>query len=290
MSETQTANMTLIDANMAEILADTTFNCRGVITPLDVIDLSRSMQTNGLQQPIIIQSYKVEEMPHIKWRIVCGHRRHKAAKVLNWQTIPAIVREGLSEVQALTENLIENLERKQLNILQEAKAINNMKCAGMSQADVGQMVGQSRGWAQVRFFLLELPDAVQQEAAAGRITSQQIRDLHALTNDEERYEMVKQIKDAKERGEKTPSLKKKPKSLMSKRPRTRAEMFEMMDHIQEFLGNNLGTRALAWAAGEIADHDFYRDIGDLAKSKGVAYEIPQEVMPAMHYGANANSK
>src|SRR5215831_9926890 len=91
-----------------EIFADENFNCRGTIAPFDVIDLAKSIEKNGLLQPIVVQPY-VNHPPH-KYRIIVGHRRHRAYEVQGWKEIPAIIKEGLTDVQLRILNLQENLE------------------------------------------------------------------------------------------------------------------------------------------------------------------------------------
>ncbi len=64
--------------------------------------------------------------------------------------------------------------------------------------------------------------------------------------------------------------------MFKKRPRDTDDIFYMQDHIQTTIGNNFGTRCLAWAAGEISDLDLYRDIQEIAARVGILYKIPYE--------------
>lgn len=272
--------MKVVQIPMDEIFADQELNCRGHIVPYDVIELAKSIDNAGLQQPITVQPYN--KVPGKKYRIVIGHRRHRAFEVLERKTIPAIIKEGLSEVQTRILNLRENLDRKDLNIMQEALAIKKFKDAGYIQDEVAQMIGVSKGWVQVRFSLLEMESEIQEAAAAGFVTQEQIKDLYSLPSREQRFEAVKNIKESRIRGEKRAIKIKKPKkNPLAKRPRKREEIFEMMDHIMDSVGANFGTRTLAWAAGEISDIEIYRDIRDLAKGAGKDYEVPIETMSTM---------
>lgn len=275
-----TTGMNVLDIPMAEIFADSEFNCRGAISPIDVVDLARDIQDNGLQNPILVQPWSSQEHPGIKFRIVSGYRRHRAAQVVEWKTIPCNIRMGLSDIQARILNLSENVNRRELNILQEAKAIQNLVMAGLTQADIADHIHQSRGWVQVRCYLLQLPVEIQEEAAAGRLNYQQIRDLYTLGDKVKQYEAVKLIKDAKERGEKVPKriAKSQNRNTLVKKRRERNEVFAMMEHIQDHIGNNFGTRCLSWAAGEISDNDLFHDIRQLAEEEGMSYAIPQEAL------------
>lgn len=283
----ETTDVKIQDIPLSEIYSDPNFNCRGAIAPIDVVDLSQSMDQRGLDFPIMVQPYSSQEQPGKKWRIIAGHRRHKAAELLRWETIPCIIKEGLSEIDARVKNLTENIQRKALNILQEAKAIEHFRNVGLPQDDVAKYLGQSRGWVQVRYYLLDLAPEIQKEAAAGMLTNQQIRDLYSAPT-KERFELVKKIKDAKERGEKTPRLKQPKKTMFTKKLRDRNEIFEMMDHIAEYIGYNFATRAMAWCAGEITDFDFHRDIKEQAEAMGINYEIPKEALPQVPAGVNAS--
>ena len=108
------------DVLMSEIFSDDEFNCRGRIIPLDVLDLAKSIKETKLQQPIAVQPFKHPTNPNIKYRIIAGHRRFMAFVVNKSTTIPAIIRDGLSELDARLLNLTENLKRQDLNMLQEA--------------------------------------------------------------------------------------------------------------------------------------------------------------------------
>ncbi len=277
MTEPPESAMKVYEIPMTEIYSDEDFNCRGAIAPIDVVDLARSIGDSGLQQAIVVQPFA---HANCKYRIVSGHRRYAAFRILGKPTIPATIVLGLSELQARKLNLEENLKRADLNMLQEAKAILHFKIAGLSEADVAKDLGMSRGWVQVRFIILSLPTEVQQEVAAGNLTQQQIRDLYTMPV-EQQYEAVRRIKTAKMNNEGPLKLKpkKRPNPLL-KKARHRDEIFRMQDMIQGIVGNNFGTRTLAWASGEISELDLLRDLRDIAKEKGIPYEIPAEVLAA----------
>lgn len=263
---------------VADLFADPEFNCRGFISPLNVTDLAQSMKARGLQQPIIVQPWT--GMPGKTHRVVIGHRRHKSAEILGWTTIPCIVRHDLDEAMAMELNFIENIQRENLNMVQEANAIQRFVSRGVTQVDIANMVKQSRGWVQVRIALLELPGEIQTEAAAGRLTVQQIRDIRGEHDREKQYAMVRLIKDRKANGEKTPRLVKPKPNLFAKKRREREEIFNMIEHIGKYLGYSLTTRVLAWASGEIADIQVYSDIRKQADEQGVFYEMPAELRTA----------
>ena len=276
----------VIDALMAELYHDDTFNCRGSIAPMDVADLAKSIDKNGLQFPITIQP--VEDVASetlraelvsrgIKWRIIAGHRRHKACKVLSWQQIPAMVRRGLTEAQARILNLSENFDRKDLNIMQEAKALEALEAAGVPRDTVAREINKSSSWVQVRYYLLRMPKEIQEEAAAGLLNQYQIKQLYSLETPEQMYDAVKKIKEAKAKGEKPADVgNRKAKSTDTKKERKRGEIFDMMEVIQKNIGNGRDTRALAWASGEITTAEFFADIARIAEEQGKKFLPPME--------------
>lgn len=271
---------------ISEIFLDDAFNCRGAISPLDVSDLAQSIEARGLDIPISVQpaSDVKEGIPSIyKWRIVAGHRRFTAYKVLatrnpKFKIVPAFVRDNMSEIDARVLNLSENLDRKELNILQEAKAMEALYHAGLAREKAAAMLKKSAGWVQVRYMLLSLPADIQTEAAAGFLNQVQIRELYSLKTIEDQYALVRKIKEAKLKGDKiekvTPPQKVKPAT--EKRKQDNDAIFRMMEIIAKTLGYNLTTRFGAWATGAISSAEFFQDIKMNAEASGKSFYPPNE--------------
>jgi len=244
--------------DIGDILMDDDFNCRGTMAPIDVEDLAKDIQDNGLLQPVIVTPLDVGCA--YKYKLIAGFRRTYACKILNYKTISAVIKSEISDVDASLLNLSENLKRRNLNILQEAKAIERLRNFGIPQEDIAIRVGKSRGWVQVRFALLDLPDVIQTEAAAGLLNQYQIKAL-AGKPQEKQFEIVKAIKTRRARGENSDDLlaRKKPKP-MEKRLRKAHEIKEMMTFILDQTGSHLGTKCLAWAAGGTNDFELFEAI------------------------------
>jgi len=268
----------ILDIGLEDILVDANLNCRGHITPIDVEELARDIEKNGLLAPVVVQLFDKEHInKHYKWRLIAGFRRFTAHKILNRKTIKATVSQITNEKDARVLNLRENLQREDLNIMQEAKAIEHLRAFGMTMQDIAAENGTSITWVQIRLYLLQLPGEIQTQAAAGIINQHQIRDLRNLPSKDMQFEAVKKIIAAKERGDRTPNVraKKSEKSLV-KRHRGRTEIFAMMNHVQDAIGNNFGTRCLAWCAGEISDNAIYQEIRAIAYKMEKPYVIPAE--------------
>lgn len=287
---------------MAEILSDDEFNCRGQIAPYDVAALAKDIEEHDLQFPISIQPAEDVDggIPEgFNYRIIAGHRRFMAFRVLKRTHIPAMIKKGLTEIQARVYNLSENLQRSELNIVQEAQALRKLKELGLVQEAAAEAIGRNRSWVQVRYNLLELPDVIQEEAAAGIINQQQIKQIYSLkrvSDDpnvvrEKQFEAVRNIKNALLRGEKGISVAKKAKDdPFKKKRRQKNEVQEMIRHIgKEGPGFGLATRCLAWANGEINTAELYIDIKRACQKENKPYRIPIAEVEAAGSEVEANS-
>jgi ParB/RepB/Spo0J family partition protein len=275
---------------MTEILSDPNFNCRGNIMPIEVIDLAKDIADRGLDQPIVVQPFTDPQNPAIKYRVVAGHRRHMAFKINNTEFIPAFVRVDLTDLQAKMLNLRENLHRQELNVKQEARALQfflNYKTPSgdnlFTEAELADIFGQSRGWIQIRKLLLELPEDIQNEAAAGILTQDQIRLVAKIKNNKDRYELVRKIKDKKLRGEKislTPSVQRA-SDVMKAKERKRPEIEEMNEILYTLIGPGLVTRVLAWSAGHISTVALYSTIQEYCEEQGIPFKMPSFINNAL---------
>ena len=266
---------TVLEIDMSKIYSDSDFNCRGTITPIDVMDLVNDIKEHGLQFPIAVQPAKDIENSQNDFRVVAGHRRFQAFLILKKTHIPAMVKVNLTEIQARLLNLGENLKRKALNILQEARAIERLRELGLNRRQVSEKLGVSIAWVQVRYNLLDMPSEIQEEVAAGLINQHQIKELYSLDTKEKQYDAVRKIKEAKVRGEKgisvAPSSAQDP--FKCKR-QSKNIVQDMIDHMGKTIGFGLHTRTLAWANGEISSADLYVDIEVYANENDIDYISP----------------
>lgn len=252
------------------------FNCRGRITSLDVQFLAEDIAKNGLMQPIVVRPMVNGTF---QYRVVAGFSRKKALQVLRWKEIPCVIRECTDEVASFL-NLSENLVRKDLNFMQEARAIQKIVCKypQLNDQQVGVRLGQNRRWVQIRLYALQLPDEVQDVIARGYVTYDQIQALHDMKTPAEQMTAIRKIKEARERGFKVKIMEPKPREPNVKEPRKRHEIFAMIEHIKQGLGTfNFGTRCLAWAAGEITDYELFGDIANIAEHEEIEYVKPHRL-------------
>jgi ParB family chromosome partitioning protein len=264
---------------LSEILIDNDWNCRGPIAPYEIAELVKDIDKRGLLQPVIVAPHGVDGF---KYKLIAGYCRAYAHKLLRKTEIQAVVHPDLvDEIEARTINLSENIQRKDLNLLQEAKALGRFTALGLTEEDIAERIGKSRGWVQVRTMLLKMPEDIQKNVAAGLITQKQIRGLYTLYtraeltgNTDPLYEAVRKIKNARENG-KTIDVAPSRRKLTSKRHRKRPEIFKMIEHLLDTVDAGLHTKALAWAAGEINTYEFYEAVQTFAEENGIEYEKPR---------------
>lgn len=269
--------MNVQDVPLAEILVDQNFNCRQKIRPVDVANLALDIDKNGLLNPVNVTALPDGHESGFKYKLIAGFRRTLAMQQLQRETIPATVMDVQDETEQRFINLSENLNREDLTVLEEARALKPLFDQGLSDAVIMERLSIKRGYCQIRRYLLSLPPDTQLEVEAGKLTQSDVRDLYTVLKNEGKnamYSFAKACKSAREKGgRKKPQVKSGKKS--SKRKRERAEIFQMQDYLRVVFGNGFPTRILAWAAGEIADEEIDEDIKAQCAVVGVTYR-PRE--------------
>ncbi len=138
-------------------------------------ELQASMQANGLLQPVTVRP-----RTDGKFELIAGERRFRAARRLDWATIPAYIRD-VSNEQMLSLALVENLQREDLNPIEEAEGYRQLiNEFGLAHHQVAQAVGKDRSTVTNALRLLSLPEQVQQLVRAGSLTLGHARALLAV--------------------------------------------------------------------------------------------------------------
>lgn len=239
---------------VADIFYDESFNCRGAFTLQSVSELSESIGEIGLQFPIVVQPWEN------RYRLLAGHRRFKACMIfLKWDKIPATIRTDLNEHQARLLNFTENLERKDLNMLEEALAIKTMYPDGVSLRVAAKELKRPTRWVHIRQRLLLMPKGIQQYTAAGRLSAVNLEALWILPKNK-RLEGAKKIVKARKR-----TRSRKIKGIPRRRFRdrkTKAQLSKMTSVLINAGIHGLSPRLLVWAAGYISNQEIIEDIKD----------------------------
>lgn len=143
-------------------------------------DLADSIRQHGVLQPLVVRP-----MPNGSYQLVAGERRWRAARMAGVNQVPVIIRE-LTDKEAMEITLIENLQREDLNPMEEAAGYHElMEKFNLTQEQASQRVGKSRPVIANALRLLTLPLAVRQMVQEGRLSAGHARCLSALEDEEE---------------------------------------------------------------------------------------------------------
>jgi ParB family chromosome partitioning protein len=144
----------------------------------DLAELQASLATNGLLQPIVVRPTSPTG-----YELIAGERRLRAATQLGWNEIPVVVRE-IDDQTLLTLALVENLQRTDLNAVEEAEGYQRLIDEfGLTQQRVAEIVGKDRTTVANTLRVLQLPPAVRQMVQQGELTLGHARALLALEDE-----------------------------------------------------------------------------------------------------------
>ncbi|HBX75297.1 MAG: ParB/RepB/Spo0J family partition protein [Acidaminococcaceae bacterium] len=150
-------------------------------------ELSDSIKKYGILQPLVVRKKGTG------YELVAGERRLRAAKLAKLQTVPVLIRE-YDERQMRELSLVENIQRHDLNPLEEARAIRElMKQCGYTQAQAAERLGRSRAAVANLLRMLNLPEELQEMVANETVTAGQVRPLLALADREQQLKIGKAL-------------------------------------------------------------------------------------------------
>lgn len=147
-----------------------------------IAELAQTLKEQGLLQPIIVR--KDSREPE-KYEIIAGERRYRAAQSLKWAKIPAIVEE-MDDEKVASLALIENLQREDLNPIDEAQAyLELMKVNDLTQTELAKQVGKTQSYVANKIRLLRLTPKVQSFLVSKKISQRHGRALLSLSSEDQ---------------------------------------------------------------------------------------------------------
>ncbi len=157
-----------------------------------ITQLSESIKKHGVLQPII-----VSEKSNGKYKIIAGERRYRAAKKAKLEEIPAIIKDNIDEITSFEISLIENLQRENLNPIEEALSYKNLSEAfNYTHEKISKLVGKDRTYITNTIRLLKLADFVQEQLIKGVISTGHAKILVTLS-EEKQVEYTKLVIEKK---------------------------------------------------------------------------------------------
>lgn len=150
-------------------------------------ELVDSIRQNGVLQPILVR--KVGD----KYEIVAGERRYQAAVLAELEEIPVIIRE-ISDKEVFQLALIENLQRADLNPIEEAQGYSKLiRDNGLTQEQLGKILSKSRSSIANTLRLLDLPEEVQDMMAEGKLSAGHARAILAVADEDARIRLARKV-------------------------------------------------------------------------------------------------
>ena len=142
-------------------------------------ELAQSIKENGLIQPIIVR-----KSPVLGYEILAGERRYRASIVAGLSEVPVIVKQ-LSDQDMMLYSIIENLQRENLNPIEEAKAYQFLIDKGFTHTEIAEKMGKSRPYITNLVRLLGLPKHILTEVESGKLSQAHARLLIQLSSDKQ---------------------------------------------------------------------------------------------------------
>ncbi len=217
-------------------------------------ELADSIKQFGLLQPILVQDRKDY------YEIIAGERRWRAAKLAGLKEVPVIIR-NYTEQEIVEISLIENIQREDLNPIEEAQAYKRLLTEfNLKQDEVAERVSKSRTAVTNSIRLLKLSEEVQQMVIDDMISTGHARALLAIENPEEQYTLAQKIFDEKLSVRDVEKLVKnlhkpaKPKKLDDKTLQT--IYLDLEEKLKQKLGTKVAITSKGGGAGKI-EIEFY---------------------------------
>jgi ParB family chromosome partitioning protein len=162
---------------------------RSVFDEAKLDELAKSIEANGVVQPVLLRR------KGSRFELIAGERRWRAAIRAGLKQIPAVLR-NVSDEKVLELALIENIQREDLNPIEEARAYKKLiETLGLTQESVAERVGRDRSYVTNYLRLLRLPDDIQELVQSGRLSTGHARTLLGVEGVDSQRRLARRILD-----------------------------------------------------------------------------------------------
>lgn len=234
---------------------------RKAMNPEALTDLADSIRTQGVVQPILVRPLAGQPG---KYEIIAGERRWRAAQMAGLQDVPALVRE-VPDRTAVCIALIENIQREDLNPLEEAQTLKRLlEEFGMTHESVAEAVGRSRPAVSNLLRLLELHPEVQELLRSGRLEMGHARAVAGLAP-EHQVEVARRVVQrglsVREAERLARSARKPGKNKGGRKPQLDPNIRHLQDELSARLGARIAIRHTPRGKGKLEIH--YNSLDEL---------------------------
>ncbi len=172
-----------------EQIAPNPFQPRKTFNEASIEELARSVAQHGIVQPLV-----VTRAGENRYKLIAGERRYRAAQKAGLTTVPVVVKEMMGEGDALQIALIENIQREDLNPIEEALAYHQLhEEFSLTQEEISKRVGKERSTVANFLRLLKLPDSVKKLLAAGQLSMGHARALLAVESTKRQEQLADRV-------------------------------------------------------------------------------------------------
>ena len=219
------------------------FQPRKKINEQQLSELSASIEAQGVLQPIVVRERAVQDsQTGIRYEIIAGERRWRAAQIANLETIPAVVK-TVSDIDAVAIALIENIQRENLNPLEEANAFQRLIIEyEMTHQEVANSVGRARASISNMLRLLELPNSVQELLNNSSINMGHARALLSIQDPAMQLEVANLVAEKKLSVRETEKLVKSIIEGKTKEKKQPQKKDQDIINLEDTLTNQLGAK------------------------------------------------
>jgi ParB family chromosome partitioning protein len=161
---------------------------RKTFNEASIDELARSVRQHGIVQPLVVTR------AGDKYKLIAGERRFRAAQKAGLTTVPALIKEMMQEGDALQIALIENIQREDLNPIEEAMAYHQLHDDfQLTQEEISKRVGKERSTVANFLRLLKLPDPVKKLLASGQLSMGHARALLAIESPKKQEQLAERV-------------------------------------------------------------------------------------------------
>ena len=219
------------------------FQPRKKIDEQQLSELSASIEAQGVLQPIVVRERAVQDsQTGIRYEIIAGERRWRAAQLANLETIPAVVK-TVSDIDAVAIALIENIQRENLNPLEEANAFHRLIIEyEMTHQEVANSVGRARASISNMLRLLDLPNSVQELLNNSSINMGHARALLSIQDPAMQLEVANLVAEKKLSVRETEKLVKSIIEGKTKEKKQPQKKDQDIINLEDTLTNQLGAK------------------------------------------------
>lgn len=276
--EAEQEKVSYADAHIQEIevtkIVPNPFQPRKIFDPEGLKELSESIREHGVIQPLVVTETDAG------YELVVGERRFRASILAGLLKVPAIVKKSLEDQTKLEVALIENIQRRELNAIEEARAYDRLiKAFNLTQEQVAQKVGKSRPSVTNTLRLLNLPVEVQRAVIEGKVSEGHARALLAVAEPERQLALFRTMI---EQGWNVRQVEAKARELSAKKMVDSAAPDPKLMAIETELRSRLGTQVKVQRQGRggkitidfFSDEDLQDIISKLEHSDGSVLSSP----------------